>query len=163
MILITGAASAEPPSLTLPLICTPGEDCWPVRYVDHDPGPGGRDYRCGPETGDGHQGTDIAIRDLRAMADGVEVVAAAAGTVIGIRDGESDLSPGQRTRPAMAGRHCGNGVRLDHGGGWTSQVCHLRRGSVRVALGDRVEAGDPLGLVGLSGATSFPHLHFGVQ
>lgn len=157
-------AFAEAPRFELPIACTPGEDCWPVRYVDQDPGPGTKDYRCGDQTGDGHKGTDIAIPDLAAMAEGVEVLAAAAGTVIGVRDGEPDQDVGTRGGPeALAGRDCGNGVRLDHGGGWTSQVCHLRRGSVRVTTGDTVPVGAPLGLVGLSGVTSFPHLHFGVQ
>ena len=41
----------------------------------------------------------------------------------------------------------GNGVVIDHGGGWISQYSHLRSGSVRVHPGDRVSAGQPLGLV----------------
>ena len=73
------AAAGPPEGLILPIACTPGADCWVVRHVDHDPGPGARDYMCGALTGDGHKGTDIALRDLAVMAAGVEVRAAAAG------------------------------------------------------------------------------------
>ncbi|HEX6141748.1 MAG TPA: M23 family metallopeptidase [Geminicoccaceae bacterium] len=157
------AAAAAAPELGLPLACRPGEDCWPIRYVDHDPGPGERDYRCGEQTGDGHDGTDVAIRDLAAMAEGVPVLTVAPGVVRAVRDGEPDQNVVERGEAALQGRDCGNGVRIDHGEGWISQVCHLRRGSVRVLEGDRVERGDPLGLVGLSGATSFPHVHLTVE
>ncbi|GAA1865726.1 M23 family metallopeptidase [Actinomadura bangladeshensis] len=54
----------------------------------------------------------------------------------------------------------GNSVTLDLGGGVYAVFAHLRRGSVRVAKGDRVRAGDVLGEVGNSGNTSEPHLHF---
>jgi hypothetical protein len=157
-------AQAEPPfDLALPIDCRPGVDCWILRYVDHDPGPAVRDYACGRLTGDGHKGTDFAIRDQAAMVAGVEVRAAAAGVVDGLRDG----MPDQRLEPAdleaLGGRSCGNGIRLDHGDGWSTWYCHLRRGSLMVQEGDRVVAGQPLALVGLSGETSFPHLHFDVR
>ena len=48
---------------------------------------------------------------------------------------------------------------IEHGEGWTTQYCHMRQGSVRVRKGDRVAAGAPLGFVGLSGGSEFPHLH----
>ncbi len=63
----------------------------------------------------------------------------------------------------MAGQECGNGVVIAHDGGWETQYCHLARGSVRLREGERVETGTPLGLVGLSGQTEFPHLHFSVR
>lgn len=54
----------------------------------------------------------------------------------------------------------GNSVVLDLGDGVYAVFAHLRRGSVRVAKGDRVRAGDVLGEVGNSGNSSEPHLHF---
>ncbi|WP_396450217.1 M23 family metallopeptidase [Actinomadura sp.] len=54
----------------------------------------------------------------------------------------------------------GNSVTLDLGDGVYAVFAHLRRGSLRVAKGDRVRAGDVLGEVGNSGNTSEPHLHF---
>jgi hypothetical protein len=163
-LLIALAARAEMPSeLALPVECTPGEDCWILRYPDHDPGPGAHDYMCGALTSDGHRGTDIAIRNLAAMAEGVLVRAAAAGVVEGLRDGVPDISITERGAEAVADQECGNGVRIAHGEGWTSFYCHLRRDSLMVARGDRVEVGQPLGLVGLSGETNFPHLHFDLR
>jgi len=52
------AEAGMPDQLGLPIDCEPGKDCWILRYVDHDPGPGVRDYMCGALTGDGHKGTD---------------------------------------------------------------------------------------------------------
>jgi Peptidase family M23 len=164
LLLVAMPAAAQPPlGLILPIACTPGADCWVLRYLDHDPGPGARDYMCGTLTGDGHKGTDIALRDLSAMAGGVEVRAAATGVVEALRDGMADVSVDQIGRAAIAGKECGNGIRLAHGDGWTTWYCHLRRGSLMVKQGDRVVAGQPLALVGLSGDTSFPHLHFDVR
>jgi hypothetical protein len=163
-LVLTDPAVAQPPDpLALPIDCTPGVDCWVLRHVDHEPGPGVRDYMCGGLTGDGHKGTDIAIRDLAAMAAGVEVRAAAPGLVDALRDGMPDVSLNEAGRPAIEGKECGNGIRLAHGDGWTTWYCHLRRGSLMVRQGDRAEAGQPLALVGLSGETSFPHVHFDVR
>jgi murein DD-endopeptidase MepM/ murein hydrolase activator NlpD len=148
--------------LALPLRCTPQADCWVPRYMDHDPGPGFRDYMCGGLGTDGHSGTDFAIRDLAVMARGVPVVAAAAGSVLGTRDGMADVDVQKLGREQVKGRECGNGVRLDHGDGWTTQYCHLRQGSVVVRKGDVVAVGQPLGLVGMSGDASFPHVHLSV-
>ena len=157
------ATAGMPDELALPIDCRPGEDCWIVRYVDHDPGPKVRDYMCGALTGDGHKGTDIAIRDLKAMAEGVEVRAAAAGVVDALRDGVPDVSVEQAGRAAIAGKECGNAIRIAHGDGWTTWYCHLRRGSLFVKQGDKVALGQPIALVGLSGETSFPHVHFDVR
>lgn len=157
------AEAGAPDELALPIDCRPGVDCWILRYVDHDPGPGVRDYMCGPLTGEGHKGTDIAIRDLEVMARGIEVRAAAAGVVDAARDGVPDVSVEQAGRAAVAGKECGNAVRIAHGDGWTTWYCHLRRGSLLVREGDRVTVGQPLALVGLSGDTSFPHVHFDVR
>jgi murein DD-endopeptidase MepM/ murein hydrolase activator NlpD len=158
------AAQADAPNdLLLPIDCEPGVDCWIPRYVDHDPGPGARDHACGRLTGDAHKGTDFAIRDLAAMVAGVEVRAAAAGVVDALRDGMPDQGLDEAGREAIGGRSCGNGIRLDHGDGWSTWYCHLRRGSLMVQEGDRVEAGQALALVGLSGETTFPHLHFDLR
>ncbi len=156
-------AFAKLDNLLLPLDCEPGKTCWVVRYVDHDPGPAAEDYACGPMSGDGHKGTDFAVRDLASVSAGVKVVAAASGRVSAVRDGMEDRLIDARSVQEVDGRECGNGVRIDHGDGWMSLYCHLRRGSTMVLEGDEVTAGQPLGLVGLSGQTSFPHLHFDIR
>jgi peptidase M23-like protein len=53
----------------------------------------------------------------------------------------------------------GNHVVIDHGDGVHSAYAHLRRRSLRVAVGDRVHAGQRLAEVGNSGNSSEPHLH----
>ncbi|MGA8046477.1 MAG: M23 family metallopeptidase [Dermatophilaceae bacterium] len=53
----------------------------------------------------------------------------------------------------------GNHVVVDHGDGVYSAYAHLRHASVRVAVGDRVAAGQQLAEVGNTGNTSEPHLH----
>lgn len=156
----SGAAALE---LAWPLRCRAGVDCWIAHHVDHAAGPGLRDHACGTLTYDGHDGVDVAIPDLAAMARGVEVLAAADGVVRATRDGEPDRRVEERGLAAVAGRECGNGVLLEHGEGWQTQYCHLLAGSVAVVPGARVPAGTLLGRVGLSGLTSFPHLHFEVR
>lgn len=157
------AQSVPSPGFALPLRCTPGADCWIANHVDLDPGPGVRDYACARFSYDGHNGVDFALRDLKAMAEGMPVLAAAAGRVLGMRNGEPDVSVRERSREAVSGRECGNGVLLEHPGGFQTQYCHLRRGSVTVAKGAAVAAGDQIGLVGLSGLTEYPHLHWTVR
>ena len=162
-----GAGLSDPiesQGLGLPLTCQLGGTCWVANYVDVDPTEAVRDFRCKGRTYNTHDGTDFAIRDLAVMEQGVPVVASAQGTVRRVRDGVGDAmltDEGARTR--IAGRECGNGVVIDHDGGWQTQYCHLRRGSLRVRAGDRVERGSPLGLVGLSGRTEFPHVHLTVR
>ena len=157
------AAIAAPPVLILPLACAPNRDCWIANHVDLDPGPDSRDYACGALTYDGHKGTDFAIRDRQAMEDGVAVLAAAAGRVRAVRDGVTDVSARAAGRESIKNRECGNGVALEHGDGWETQYCHLRRGSLRVKAGEEVAAGQALGLVGLSGLTEYPHMHLSVR
>ena len=147
------------PVLEWPVACEVGVDCWVAQYPDLHMGKGVRDPMCGRQTYEQHDGTDIALRDAAAMARGVAVRAAAAGVVRAVRDGEADGLHQQRGRDGIAGRECGNGVLVDHGGGWNTQYCHLKRGSVAVASGQRIDTGTQLGEVGLSGLTGFVHLH----
>jgi len=164
IVLLAGflCASAAPSAaieLALPIDCTPGTDCAIQHYFDRDPGDGRRDYMCTSQTYDGHDGVDIRIPDLRAMAAGVAVIASAPGTVRATRDGMVDISIAETGVDAVADRECGNGVIVDHDGGWATQYCHLKKGSIVVRPGDRVETGARLGDVGLSGMTEFPHVH----
>jgi peptidase M23-like protein len=74
-----------------------------------------------------------------------------------------DVSVRAAGKQAIAGREAGNSVVIEHGEGWETQYAHLRKGSVAVRPGDTVRRGQKLGLVGLSGSTEFPHLHFEVR
>jgi hypothetical protein len=151
------------PRLSLPVRCELGVDCFIQNFVDRDPGDGWRDYACGALSYNGHLGTDFRLPSLFEAERGVEVLAAAGGVVAAVRDGEPDVSVRERGRENLNGRDAGNGVRVTHADGWETQYSHLKRGSVRVRRGQKVEAGDVLGLVGLSGNTEFPHLDFVVR
>ena len=157
------AHGEEALELGLPIDCTVGKSCFIQKYPDAEPGPAARDYACGHLVGDGHTGTDFRITGLKAMARGVAVRASAAGTVRAVRDGMADVDVRQAGRPAVRQRECGNAVVLSHRDGWETQYCHMRKGSVAVRSGEPVAAGAQLGLVGLSGLTQFPHLHFEVR
>ena len=154
-------ASAQ--DLVFPVDCTLGTDCFVQQYVDRDPGRGSTDFTCGPLSYDGHQGTDIRLADLAKMRQGVSVLSATAGRVRAVRDGMADQRHSTSKGPDIGGRECGNGVIVERGDGWTFQYCHLRRDSVSVRTGDVVHAGQPIGQIGLSGASQFPHLHLTIR
>jgi murein DD-endopeptidase MepM/ murein hydrolase activator NlpD len=158
-----GAAQAETPRLEFPVNCVIGESCFIRNYFDLDPGVGRLDHGCGRLSYDGHDGTDIRTLDIPAMRLGVTVRAAADGVVKATRDGMADASIRKTGAAAVAGREAGNGVVIDHGEGWETQYSHLALGSVLVAPGEQVEAGTPLGQIGLSGQTEFPHVEFSVR
>ena len=156
------AQQEQPFSLSLPLDCKFGETCFIQQYFDHDPSAGVEDYRGGTMSYDGHNGVDLRVPTMAAQQRGVSVLAAAAGVVKAVRDGVADVNVHAIGADKIAGRECGNGVLIEHGGGWETLYCHMARGSLRVRQGEHVQAGTPLGLVGLSGNTEFPHLHFSV-
>ncbi|WP_182086877.1 M23 family metallopeptidase [Aureimonas sp. ME7] len=161
--LAAATAHAEP-RLALPVACAIGDTCFVQQWPDMDGGPGAADPFCGSAAYDGHDGLDIRVRSMADVAKGVAVVAAAAGTVKGVRDALPDkLAAGAAGREAVRGVECGNGVVIDHGEGLETQYCHMRRGSVSVKSGEWVEAGQKLGEIGASGAAEFPHVHFSVR
>jgi hypothetical protein len=156
-------SAGAPPAFKWPARCTLGGSCVIQNYVDHDPGPGARDFNCGTLTYDKHNGVDIRLRTLRQQMAGVDVLAAADGKVLRVRDGVIDQSVRVRGVAEVKGEDCGNGVVVDHGGGWQTQYCHMAKASLSVKPGDAVRAGDRLGAIGLSGMTEYPHLHFTVR
>jgi hypothetical protein len=145
------------PALHWPVDCMPGQTCHVQNFFDHDPGAGWRDFACHGLSYDGHTATDIALPTRDRIAERVAVRAAAPGIVQGLRDGVADVL---YTGQDLGGQDCGNGVVIDHGEGWVTQYCHLRQGSVSVAMGDIVATGDRLGDIGLSGRTEFAHVDF---
>ena len=164
-VMISVPAFAADPSirLSLPVGCKIGGICTIQNYVDRDPGPGAKDYTCGRLVYNGHKGTDFRLPDASWLKHNVAVLAAAPGKVMGTRNDVADHAPDQYDPNRNKGRECGNGVLIDHGGGWRTQYCHLRKGSVSVRKGDRVSRRAALGIIGLSGKTEFPHLHFSVR
>jgi hypothetical protein len=149
--------------LAWPVACQVGKTCEIQHYVDH--GSGGRpaDYRCGSVTYAGHNGTDIRLPSMDLERAGVDVLAAAPGQVLRLRDDMADVSVDVIGHDAIKGRDCGNGLVIAHADGFETQYCHMAKGSLVVKAGDHVTSGQPLGRVGLSGDTEFPHLHITVR
>jgi hypothetical protein len=156
-------AQTEGLKLAFPVACQVGKSCEIQKYVDRDAGPGVLDYRCGHRTNDKHDGEDIRLPDMVAQRAGVDVLAAAPGRVVAVRDGVPDISVRAPGAASVAGQECGNRVAINAGNGWILDYCHLAKGSPKVKVGDAVTVGQPLGRIGLSGDTEFPHLHFSVR
>jgi len=153
------------PEFIFPLACTYGEDCWPVNYVDVDPAQGSvQDFKCNHKTYDAHKGTDFALASVTKMNEGVDVLAAAAGRVLRVRDSQSDHLKSEDEMQSLKDekKECGNGVLIDHGNGLKTIYCHLKKDSVVVTPKQEIGAGEKIAQVGQSGMAEFPHLHFGV-
>ncbi|MBM7503218.1 M23 family metallopeptidase [Agromyces aurantiacus] len=104
---------------------------------------------------------------------GQPILAPVAGTVVAVHDGEEDHEA-RRSQLALVGYMLGQAGRVRRGpaaiagnhvvlalgpeGPYVALV-HLRRGSVRVAVGDVVSAGEQLGECGNSGNSTQPHVH----
>lgn len=148
-----------------PASCHYGENCWAVNYVDDNPAKGeASDFTCKQKTYDGHKGTDFAIPSITMMKKGVDVLAAADGTVLRVRDGEIDSLKNTAELDVIKKerKECGNGIIINHGAGLQTMYCHLKQSSISVRPGQPVNAGEKIAQIGLSGVTEFPHLHFQV-
>ncbi|WP_419786831.1 M23 family metallopeptidase [Pseudodesulfovibrio sp.] len=158
VLLVAGLCHAL--ELSQPIRCKYGTGCFVQNYVDVDPTPRASDFTCGSLTYDGHKGTDFRI-PWADYLKGTEVLAAAPGTVARTRDGIEDRDA-RGHEAEVRSQGLGNAVIIQHDEGYQTIYAHMKKGSVRVKEGDEVKRGQVLGLVGLSGLTVFPHLHFGV-
>jgi murein DD-endopeptidase len=98
-------------------------------------------------------------------AYGSDALAVADGVVTEVKDGIPENIPGRDSRavPITLETVGGNHVILDIGGGHFAFYAHLQPGSLRVKLGDKVRRGQVVGLVGNSGNSTEPHLHFHIE
>lgn len=142
-------------------------DVWAISgYVDHNPNFNNnlQDYNCGTITYDtsnyNHQGIDIYNWPFTWKLmddDGVEIIAAAPGQIIAKSDGEFDRSCDFNTTTPW------NAVYVQHSDGSVALYGHMKNGSTTSKnVGDMVAEGEYLGIVGSSGVSTGPHLHFEV-
>lgn len=135
-------------------------------FVDHDAGYPNQllDYFCDTRTYDldsgyNHAGIDIfswPFSWLKMDNNDVEIVAAAPGQIIGKDDGNYDRNCG-------FGSGSWNAVYIRHADNSIAWYGHMKKESLTTKhVGDRVNAGEFLGVVGSSGNSTGPHLHFEV-
>lgn len=94
---------------------------------------------------------------------GVDVLAVAPGTVVETIRDLPDEPPGAAPTSLKVSEIAGNHVLLDLGDGRYAMYAHLAPHSLTVHVGDHVKTGDKLGLLGNSGNTTGPHLHFQIS
>lgn len=140
--------------LKFPVLCSLGQSCWILNYVDISEDKSGDDFTCANRTYKGHTGTDIAVRDLNTANQGIFVRAAAKGRVLYTRADRIDNFDAQNPKS------CGNAIVIGHKNGWETRYCHLKEGSIDVKRGDLIEAGQKIAQIGVSGASNWPHLGF---
>ncbi len=94
---------------------------------------------------------------------GKPILAVADGIVVGTSNDLQDQVPGALPANLPLDEADGNFVVLDIGSGLFVNYAHMRPGSVKVKLGDKVKRGDLLGEVGNTGNSQAPHLHLHVM
>jgi murein DD-endopeptidase MepM/ murein hydrolase activator NlpD len=112
---------------------------------------GGRVYR--------GSATDVASYNIY----GKDVLAVADATVTSVIDNLPNEIPGKMPTNIPIEKADGNSIVLDLGAGRYALYAHLKPGSIKVRAGDTVKLGQTIALVGNSGNTLEPHLHFHVM
>ena len=106
-------------------------------------------------------GDMLKVSDYEYFGD--EIYSVADGSVVGVQDGLPEQIPGKLPEDATIQMAGGNYVVVDIGNGRFAFYAHMQPGSLKVKKGDTVKQGQVLGLLGNSGNTDTPHLHFHVM
>lgn len=145
----------------------PYNDVWAIsNYVDQNPAYPNevKDYNCGTKTYDSnagynHMGVDIFTWPFswKMMDDEeAEIIAAAPGQIISIIRNQYD-------RSCQLNNNLWNAVYVQHADGSVAIYGHMKKNSPTPKIvGDMVAKGEYLGIIGSSGNSSGPHLHFEV-
>lgn len=149
----TPVTASFPQLMTWPLELEPLTEAFWSNYNDVDPTSGLSDFQGRNATYNTHNAIDSRLVTFSVQDQGVEIYAALDGVVKSINDGEFDRQTAFNSSPS-------NSVVIDHGNGWETLYLHFRRDSVQVEVGQTVSQGDILGLVGSSGSSTAPHIHF---
>ncbi len=103
---------------------------------------------------------DDEHRNESYWAFGQPVHSVASGEVVATVDSIADNTPHAPVPPITLANIAGNYVTVRIGPNRYATYAHLKRGSVRVGVGARVAAGEVVGLLGNTGQSTAPHLHF---
>ena len=101
-----------------------------------------------------------ASKNSNYYAYGTELLAVADGVVAATKDSIPENVPGGRAVKIDLITVGGNFVGIDIGGGKYALYAHVQPGSLRVKVGDRVKRGQVIALLGNSGNSTEPHVHF---
>ena len=93
---------------------------------------------------------------------GKEVLAVADSTVLSVTDGLPEQTPGTYPTNISLDDADGNSVILELGPQRYAVYAHMQPGSIKIRRGEKVKRGQVIGLVGNSGNSIAPHLHFQV-
>ena len=102
-------------------------------------------------------------RNASYLAFGKSVIAVADGVIARTRDGYPEQTPPLSPPNPTVEMAAGNYLMQDIGGGHFAFYAHLQPGSLRVKQGQRVKRGQVLALLGNTGNSTEPHLHFHVS
>src|SRR6266576_3929578 len=94
---------------------------------------------------------------------GAKVLSVGDGTVINLQDGRPNETPPKFPQGYDLLQQLGNFVIIDIGHGHFAFYCHFQPNTLKVHIGDKVRRGQVLALMGNSGNSDAPHLHFGIQ
>jgi murein DD-endopeptidase MepM/ murein hydrolase activator NlpD len=97
-----------------------------------------------------------------SLGYGADVLAVADARVAAVRDGIAETELVSANPKHSLDEAAGNFIALDLGDGRFAIYEHLKPGSIRVATGDRVRRGQVIALLGFTGDSTEPHLHFHV-
>jgi hypothetical protein len=93
---------------------------------------------------------------------GQPVLAVADALVVSVIDGEPEQTPGNYPTNIPLDKADGNCIILDLGNHRYALYAHMQPGSIKVRSGEKVHLGQVIGLVGDTGNSTVPHLHFQV-
>jgi murein DD-endopeptidase MepM/ murein hydrolase activator NlpD len=94
---------------------------------------------------------------------GTPVHSVAEGVVVNLYDDADEQVPGVEAKGITTENIGGNMLVVDIGGGAYAFYAHLQKGSLKARLGEHVAAGQVIGLLGNTGNSTAPHLHFHVM
>lgn len=111
----------------------------------------------------GHSYSGDRTKNSSYYAWGTEIHAVADGIVVETKDSIPENVPGGRAVPIDLVTVGGNHIVIDIGNQKFAFFAHLQPGTLRVHVGDRVKKGQVIALLGNSGNSTEPHLHFHVS